>query len=588
MTALEIFEIVTSLIGGLALFLFGMGTMSDYLGKMTGGLLDKVTGFITKNRFSAFLFGTALTSVVQSSSAVTVLAVGLVNAGVIELGKVIGLIIGANLGTTATAWLLSLNALDGESLIVTLFKPSSFSPFLAIAGVAMQMFARSDKKKNIGGALLGFAVMMIGMNLMSQGVSPLRNAPALENMLLHFSNPLLGYGFAMLFTMLIQSSDATVGIVQAFALSVGLPFASALPLICGAQVGTCITAILSSMGTSRNGKRTAFMNLFYNLFKTLPFMAVFYLLHSLFHFDFMDKYVSAIGIPLAHTSINLIAVAIWLPLANVIVSLVKRIIPFSTEEQEEQKNRLTTLDPLLLKTPSFALGQAEQAILTLADTVRQAFSALLKKEDIPGYENDVKKLCKRSSEYQAQIDKYLTEIAMQELPDANGPTLALLHSANTAFGRIGFITLQIMEQSREMIQAMGQLPEAARREKDVIGEAIGEIIDTTIVSFQKKNPMLSTAVQLYREEITRMSTRLNLRHIQRMHQSEEEHGLSTLLAEAIYAEERTIDCCDIIADALLRYGAMTGANITPSPEDVQQRRAKIEKLFNDKYELLGL
>ena len=271
-----------------------------------------------------------------------------------------------------------------------------------------------------------------------------------------------------------------------------------------------------------------------------------------------------------------------------IVALVKRIIPLSAEEQEAQKNRLTMLDPLLLRTPSFALGQAEQAILTLADTVRQAFSALLGQEDTPDHESDVEKLCKRSGEYHAQIDKYLTNIAVQDLHDANGATLALLHSANTAFGRIGFITLQIMEQSREMIQQIGQLPETAKREKDVIGEAIGEIIDTTIVGFQTKNPMLSTAVQLYREEITRMSTRLNLRHIQRMHQNEEEHGLSTLLAEAIYAEERTIDCCDIVADALLRYGAMTGANITPSPEDVQQRRVKIKQLFKDKYELLGL
>lgn len=588
MTALEIFGIIASMVGGLALFLFGMGTMSDYLGKMTGGLLNRVTGFITKNRFYAFLFGTALTAVVQSSSAVTVLAVGLVNAGIIQLGKVIGLVIGANLGTTATAWLLSLNALDGESLLMTLVKPSSFSPFLALVGIAMTMFSRSEKRKNIGGALLGFAVMMIGMNMMGQAVAPLRNGSGLKGMLVQFSNPLLGFGFALLFTMLIQSSDATIGIVQAFALSVGIPYASAIPLICGAQVGTCVTAIISSMGTSRNGKRTALLNLFYNLLKTLPFMTVFYLLNAVFHFDFMSQSVGAIGIPLAHTSINLIAAAIWLPLANVIVGLVNRTIPLSKEEQEEQQNTLKMLDPMLLKRPFFALSQTEQAIMILADTVREAFYALTQHDNDPDYEARVRALCKRSDEYRDQISSYLTSISLQDLHHRNGPMLALLHSCNTAFGRIGKVTLQILEQEKGALQTPDQLPQSMRLEKAVIGDAVNEIIDTTILGFQTKNPLLSTTVQLYREEISQLNTRVNLRHIQSMHRNGDDHGLVTALADTIYAEERVIDCCDIVADALIRYGRMTGHKVTPTPAEVEERRGKIEALFKDKNDLLGL
>ena len=588
MSALEIITVITSMLGGLALFLFGMDTMSASLGKMTGGLLDKVTGFITKNRFCAFLFGAALTALVQSSSAITVLSVGLVNAGIIELGKAIGLIIGANLGTTATAWVLSLNALQGEAILLTLLKPSTFSPFLAIAGVAMLMFSRSDKIKNIGSAILGFAVMMIGMNMMSQGVAPLRNAPVLKEMLVQFSNPILGFGFALLFTMLIQSSDATIGIVQAFALSVGITFGSAIPLICGAQVGTCITAILSSMGASRNGKRTACLNLFYNLFKTLPIMLVFYLLNRIFHFGFLQEPVGAVGIPLVHTLINLIAVAIWLPLADVIVALTKRVIPLSEAEIEEQRNTLTILDPMLLKTPSFALSQTEQAVMMLAETVRQAFSALVQHKADPDFEAKVKTLCNRSAEYQAQIDSFLTSITLQGIPNKNAPTHALLQSANTAFGQIGAITLQAMQKSKDMLQAFGPLPHSVEQEMDVICEAITELIDTTVTGFQTKNPMLSTTTQLFREEITRMSTRLNLRHIQRMHENEESHEFSVLLVEAIYTEERVIDCCDIVSDALLKYGVKTGANVTSTPADVQEKRQKIERLFRDKNELLGL
>ena len=587
MTALQIIMVITSLLGGLALFLFGMDTMSTSLGKMTGGFMHKVTDFITKNRFSAFLFGTAVTAVVQSSSAVTVLTVGLVNAGIIELGKAIGLIIGANLGTTATAWLLSLNALEGEAIIMTMMKPSTFSPFLAIIGVTMAMFSRSEKKVNIGRAILGFAVMMIGMNMMSQGIAPLRNSPVLNDMLLHFSNPILGFGFALLFTMLIQSSDATVGIVQACALSVGITFGSAIPLICGAQVGTCITAILSSMGTSRNGKRSALLNLFYNLFKTLPIMLVFYLLNSLFRFEFLQKSVGAIGIPLVHTSINLIAIAIWLPLADVIVALVNRILPLSKEEMEQKENKLNMLDPLLLNTPSIALAQSEQAVLMLADTVRQAFCALTKYKTDPDFEDNVKKLCSRSEEYYGQIDSYLTNITTQDLQNVNAPMLALLHSASHAFGRIGIITERIMQHGKEMLQTVGPVPEPFEQETGVIGEAIIEIIDMTIIDFQSKSPKLSIMIQLFREEITRMSMRVNQRHLRKMHQDEEGHELSNLLVEAFYAEERVINCCDIVSDALIRYG-MTGADIKPTHDEIRERRKKIDKLFRDKYELLGL
>jgi len=296
MSSIEIFFIIAAMAGGLALFLFGMNTMSSALSTMTGGALDRLLGVITKNRVTAFLFGTGLTAIVQSSSAVSVLTVGLVNSGIILLPQAVGLLIGGSLGSTATAWLLSLNALDGQSLLMTIIKPSSFSPFLAIVGVAITMFAKRKKKIQIGYALLGFAVMMIGMNLMSQGVAPLKELPALQSALVSFSNPIIGFLIAVAITMLIQCSDATIGIVQAFALSVGISYGMAIPLICGAQVGTCVTALISSLSTSNDGKRTAIMNLYYALLKVIPFMVLFYGANTFCHFAFLENSVGGIGI----------------------------------------------------------------------------------------------------------------------------------------------------------------------------------------------------------------------------------------------------------------------------------------------------
>ena len=588
MTSIEVFLIIASMLGGLALFLFGMNTMSDSLGKMTGGFLDKVTGFITRNRFSAFLFGAGLTAIVQSSSAITVLSVGLVNAGIIGLGKAIGLLIGANLGTTATAWILSLNALDGQSFIMTLLKPSSFSPFLAIIGTGLTMFSRSDKKKNIGSAILGFAVMMIGMNMMSQGVAPLREVPALKSMLVGFSNPILGFGFALLFTMLIQSSDDTIGIVQAFAITVGITYGSAIPLICGAHVGTCITAILSAMGASNNGKRTACMNLFYNLFKTIPFMLVFYLLNAVLHFGFLGDSVGAIGIPFVHTLINVIGAVIWLPGADFLVSLAQRAIRPSREEMEEQENTLTMLDPLLMSNPAFALKQADQAVSLLAETAGRAYYTLTNFKTEPDFENTIQTLCRRTDAFENQISSYLTKLSSQGLQASEAPLHTLLLNSNTALGQIGSITKQIMEGGKQIFHSDVELSENALLELRVFADAIYETIDMTVMGFQMKDPTISTMVQLYREEISRMSTLVNLRHIENMHTGDADHANSTILAKVLYAEERLIDCCDVVADALLKYMQEAGGKKAVKTVSAEEKRKQVRELFQDKYSILGL
>ena len=588
MTTVQIFTIVASMLGGLALFLFGMNTMSDSLSSMTGGALDRIIGIVTKNRWLAFAFGTLMTAVVQSSSAITVLTVGLVNSRIMELAQAIGLVIGANLGTTATAWLLSLNAIDGQSLLMTVIKPSSFSPFLAIFGVFLMMFARSDRKKKIGSALLGFAVMMIGMNLMSQAVSPLREVPALQEMLVSFSKPALGFLFAMVFTMMIQSSDAVVGILQAFALSMGITYGMAIPLVCGAQLGTCITSILSSMGTSNNGKRTALLNLYYNLLKVLPFMVIFYALNQVLHFSFLEQSVGGIGIPLFHTLVNLLGAAVWLPLSRVIVSLANRTIPFSAEEKEERASVLTMLDPLLLSTPRFALEQVDKAVKILAETAEEAFSTVGKLKTDPGFEGAVRTLCKRVERYRDQIEKYITDISLNSIEPELAPQVSLFTNANTAFSSIGLLVGKILDHYKAILASGDPVSEETRTETRVLGSAISEIIAITVTGFDLKSATLYDTIQLYREEITNMSEIVKKRHVRRMHQEEGRHSLSTLFTDICYIEEQLIDYCDLVADALIKYSRQEGQEERMSEEMRDKKRKQIKALFHDKYSMLQI
>ena len=585
MTALEILEIITTMAGGLALFLFGMGTMSDSLGKMTGGVLGRVSDFIAGNRLAAFLFGTGITAIVQSSSAVTVLTVGLVNAGVIELEKAVSLLIGSNLGTTVTSWVLSLNAVSGQSVLLTLIKPSSFSPFLAVFGVGLYMFAKSRKAKTIGAAILGFSVMMIGMNMMSLGVSPLKNMPVLKKMLVSFSNPILGFAFALVFTMLIQSSDAMIGIVQAFALTVGVSFGSAIPLVCGANVGTCITALLSALGASNNGKRTAFINLYYNLLVVLPFMVVFYTLNAFFHFGFLTSSVGAVGIPLIHTLINLIGSVIWLPGAGIIVALARKTIHLSQEEREEKENRLIILDPILLTKPVFALEQTEQAVNLLAETVSSAFDLFIR--DFEAQDSTIRSLCRKAEMYKNQIADYLTDISSKNILDTDAPYHMLLVNVSTALGRLGSVTMQALEIKNEIRAEQAEFLEGMRQESLVIGQAINEIIGMTVAGFQGRESTLYATIQIYYEEIVRLTALMIMSHVEEMHRRGFNPAEKSRFSELLHTEERLIDCCDIIAEALKDYASETGTRKEFTALQYQERQKQVRALFRDKYEMLG-
>ena len=411
MSGQQIFGLVTGMLSGLALFMFGMNVMSDTLTQLAGGQLSSAIDRITEKRLAAWSFGTALSVFVQSS-VTTVMTVGLVNSGIMKVSQALGVMIGANLGTTATAWLLSLNSLGG-SFWIQLLKPSSFTPFLAIGSVVFLMFANTARKKSIGTIVIGFSVMMIGMDMMSSAVAPLQDVPAFNQMMFSVSNPLIGVLVGIACTLMIQSSAAAIGILQALAMSVGVTFGMAIPIVCGAQLGTCLTAILASLQSNKKGKRAALLHLFYNLIRNSVFLVVFYLINMFVRFPFLQAETGAVGIAGFHTAINLLGSAIFIPFGGFLIPLVHKVIPYDKAEQQEEADTLTILNPLFLSNPGFALTQVKTASVMLADAVQEYFDAYLDSitQNTEEQLEKTRELGGKADRYAAQLKKYCISLS---------------------------------------------------------------------------------------------------------------------------------------------------------------------------------
>ena len=420
MNGTQIFALVTGMLSGLSLFMFGMNVMSDTLTQLAGGKLSGVIDKITANRFAGWAFGTILSVFVQSS-VTTVMVVGLVNSGIMTVTQSAGVMIGANLGTTATAWLLSLNSLGG-SFWLQLLKPSSFTPFLAIGGVVFLMFAKGEKQRSIGTIVVGFSVMMIGMDMMSNAVAPLQNVPAFNRMMLSVSNPFIGVLVGIACTLMIQSSAAAIGILQALAMSVGVTYGMAIPIVCGAQVGTCLTAVLASLSGSNKGKRAGMIHLFYNLIRNTLFLVIFYILAGMLKFSFMGNVAGAVGIAAFHTLINLLGSAVFLPISRLLVKLVHMVLPFSAAEKEEEADTLTILNPLFLSNPGFAIDQVRTASFMLADVVQEYYDLYLDMidKDLPEQSEDMRLTGVKAERYVSQLRKYCIRLSEQKTASAGG------------------------------------------------------------------------------------------------------------------------------------------------------------------------
>ena len=577
MNGTQIFALVTGMLSGLSLFMFGMNVMSDTLTQLAGGKLSGVIDKITANRFAGWAFGTILSVFVQSS-VTTVMVVGLVNSGIMTVTQSAGVMIGANLGTTATAWLLSLNSLGG-SFWLQLLKPSSFTPFLAIGGVVFLMFAKGEKQRSIGTIVVGFSVMMIGMDMMSNAVAPLQNVPAFNRMMLSVSNPFIGVLVGIACTLMIQSSAAAIGILQALAMSVGVTYGMAIPIVCGAQVGTCLTAVLASLSGSNKGKRAGMIHLFYNLIRNTLFLVIFYILAGMLKFSFMGNVAGAVGIAAFHTLINLLGSAVFLPISRLLVKLVHMVLPFSAAEKEEEADTLTILDPLFLRNPAFAIDQVRTASFMLADVVQEYYDLYLDMIDknLPEQSEDMRLTGVKAERYVSQLRKYCIRLSEHKMHDQEARNLAYLSSAVNNFAEMAEKIKGMTESFIGLKKSGESFSEGAKKDIATFGSAVQEILEATVHDYATQNTRLASTVQIYREIITDLLGKINRRHVRRLHSGECSQESSRVFSEFCAGFERIIDRCDSLA----RYILLISGETASAPTEEQYER--IKALFNDKF-----
>ena len=551
----ELFTLIAGLIGGLAMFLYGMNVMSGGLTKAAGGRLESVLAKVTKHPIIAYLFGVGVTALVQSSSASTVMVVGLVNSGIMTLKQAVNVILGANLGTTFTAWLLSLNGISSENFFVSLLKPKSFTPFLAMIGIALYMFSKNDKKKNIGTVLLGFSVLMFGMSNMSDAMAPLKTNEEFKQLLTTFSNPIIGFMVGIIFTMVIQSSAGTIGVLQAIARDVPVLYSVAIPVVVGAEVGTCITAILSSFGANKNGKRTALMHLYFNLIKALSFMIIFYIVNSIVHFSFMGNRIGMAGIAGIHTLINLVATPLMLPFAGLLVNLALKTIPIDEKEKKEQEEQqgIRTLDPRFLSNPPFALEQARQAAIDMAnmakDSLYKAVDLITDFKEETAEEVDY--LERKVDQYEDQLGTYLMKINNHHLSPEDSHTLSVLLHCITDYERISDHALNIMQKARGMSENKRSFSPKAQSEMDIFSSAVKEIVDMSINALQTQDPEVAKGIEPLEEAIDGIHKEVKRRHVRRLRKGKctIEQGFD--LSDIGTDYERIADHCSNIAVGII-------------------------------------
>ena len=549
---LESFNLVAGLIGGLAMFLYGMNVMSGGLTKAAGGRLESVLAKVTKHPIIAYLFGVGVTALVQSSSASTVMVVGLVNSGIVTLKQAVNVILGANLGTTFTAWILTLNSIESSKYLwLELLKPRSFTPFLAIIGIGLYMFSKSEKKKNIGTILLGFSVLMFGMSSMSDAVAPLKDNEGFKNIMMTFSNPAIGFMVGIFFTMLIQSSAGTIGVLQALAHSISVTYSIAIPVVVGAEVGTCITAILSSFGANKNGKRTALMHLYFNIIKAGLFMVIFYSLNMIINFSFMEKTVGWAGIPGVHTLINLVATPLMLPFSGALVNLALSSIPIDEKEKKEQEEQegIRTLDPLFLANPPFALEQARLAAVEMANLSKDALDKAIalitdyKEEEA----QEVDYLERKVDQYEDQLGTYLMKINNHHLAPEDSHTLTMLLHCITDYERISDHALNIMQKAKGMAENKREFTPKGQTEMDIFASAVKEIVDMSIKAFETRDIEVAKSIEPLEEAIDGIQKEVKRRHVRRLRKGKctIEQGFD--LSDIGTDYERITDHCSNIA-----------------------------------------
>ena len=580
---MDLFDLL-SMIGGLSLFLFGRNIIGDALEKRAGGGLKNVLSQITSNKMMGFLLGLGVTAVIQSSSATTVMVVGFVNSGIMTLTQAINVIMGANVGTTVTAWILSLTGVSGDSLFLQLLKPTSFTPILALAGVILYM-GKNAKRKDLGLILLGLATLMTGLDIMSDSVSGLKNVPEFQNLMIMFSNPVMGVLVGALMTGIIQSSSASVGILQALSSTGQIPLATAIPIIMGQNIGTCVTAMLSSVGTNKNARRTALVHLLFNIIGTVVWLTVFCAVKAMFELPALQEPANQVSIAICHTAFNILCTVLLLPMSGLLEKMA-----FIFIKETEDPDSIEVLDERLMATPSIAIEQCHRVVCKMADIANESVKDALV---IAGkYDSKMAEKVRADEDkvdrYEDMLGEYLLKLSNHALnADDRAETAELLHLIND-FERISDHAVNILESVEEMRDKKIRFSEQATRELTVMGAAVYEILDLSLSAFRTNDVEKAKLVEPLEEVVDTLKEQLRMRHIIRLQKGECTIELGFVLSDMLTNLERVADHCSNVAGRVIE-NKNSNIKLHSYMDNIRVTNKDFDRLYNEyakKYSLI--
>ena len=544
---MSIFDVLT-LIGGLCLFLFGMNVMGDALERRAGGSLKKILSKLTKNKMAGFLTGLGVTSVIQSSSATTVMVVGFVNSGVMTLKQSIGVIMGANIGTTVTAWILSLGGISSDNIVMQLLKPTSFTPVLALIGTVLLMFGKSSKKKDTGSVLLGFATLMFGMDTMSGAVAGLADIPAFQNLFLMFKNPILGVLVGAILTTIIQSSSASVGILQALSVTGQVSYGAAVPIIMGQNIGTCVTALLSSFGTNKNAKRAAVVHLSFNVIGTIVWLTLFSIISAVFKPMILDESATYLGIAVAHSLFNIACTILLLPMSGLLEKLAIKLVP-----DNNTKETVTELDEHLLVAPPVALERSGRLVDTMAEVsitgLKKSLNMLSRYES--SVATEIRESEEKADHYEDILGSFLVKLSRNQISDSDSIEVSRLLKAIGDFERISDHSVNILESAEELNEKGIVFTPDAKKELDNLCDAVSEILTLAYTAFINNDLAVAKCIEPLEQVIDGLRKKMRDGHIKRLKDGECTIEAGFVWVDLLTNLERTSDHCSNIAVCVL-------------------------------------
>ena len=544
---MDIFSVLT-LLGGLAFFIYGMNVMSVGLEKMAGGKLEQILKKFTSNPLKSLLLGAGVTAVIQSSSAVTVMLVGLVNSGIMQLPQTVGVIMGSNIGTTVTAWILSLVGIEGDNVFIKLLKPENFSLVFALIGIILIMMSKKTRNRDIGKILVGFAILMYGMEFMGNAVEPLKDSPAFANLLVAFKNPILGILAGTVLTGIIQSSSASVGILQALSLTGSISYGVAIPIIMGQNIGTCVTALISSIGVNKNARKVSIVHISFNLIGTALCSILFYTLNAFLNFSFIDKAINPAQIAVIHSIFNIATTLLLLPFSKTLIKIADKVV---SDKHSEKSGEL--IDDILLATPSIAITECEQLTFKMAETAKN--NILQSVEMLNAYQSGLKEQVLENESvldmYEDKLGTYLIKIQSKGLSDNDSHKKSKILRVIGDFERLGDHAVNIMKTAEEINDKGIHFSKTAVAEIQLLSDALTEILDITYNSYINNDSLLAAKIEPLEQVIDDLTAKIKNNHINRLEQGDCTIELGFILSDMLNNFERISDHCSNIAVAVI-------------------------------------